>query len=67
MDGDSKINLAEFETGIKSSLSAFANKKRRPQSGLRTLIRKTQSAAKLPTKKSSASNTRQRDTELRQA
>lgn len=30
MDGDSKISLKEFEIGIKSSLSAFANKKRRP-------------------------------------
>lgn len=47
MDGDSKISFKEFEIGIKSSLSAFAIKKRRSHQGLRT-VRKTQSAVKLP-------------------
>ena len=32
MDGDAKINLAEFALGMKSSLSVFTKKTKRPKS-----------------------------------
>jgi len=32
MDGDAKINMAEFALGMKSSLTVFAKKGRRPRS-----------------------------------
>jgi len=32
MDGDAKINMAEFTLGMKSSLKIFASKTKRPNS-----------------------------------
>ena len=32
MDGDAKINMAEFTLGMKSSLTVFAKKSKRPKS-----------------------------------
>ena len=47
MDGDAKINLAEFALGMKSSLTVFTKKAKRPKSSNYSKMVTTGSAAKL--------------------
>ena len=48
MDGDAKINLAEFALGMKSSLTVFAKKgSKRPKSSNYSRLVTTSSASKL--------------------
>ena len=47
MDGDAKINLAEFALGMKSSLSVFTKKNKRPKSSNYSRLVTTNSANKV--------------------
>lgn len=79
MDGDAKISFKEFETGMKSSLTAFGRnsqsskqKLQRPKSGIRLQNSPTQRSLMFNEGKRVPSagrqtNTRRRETELNHA